>query len=63
MQAEMTVDRYVDRRARVRVVNKAPYTVECKRCGRRWQPEIGEGGRVRRWALRCPNSKCTYHDD
>ena len=58
----MQAKQQLDRRSRIRVVNKAPYTLECKLCAGRWQPAINPNGRVRRWSLRCPNPNCEYHE-
>lgn len=55
--------RPVDRRVRVRVVDKAPYTLECKACGRRWRPALGKNGRIKRYEMMCPNPACAYHGE
>jgi len=52
---------YADRRRRIRIVDRRNFTVQCRSCGHRWQPVMGDGGRVRRWGYLCPNPACQYH--
>jgi aspartate carbamoyltransferase regulatory subunit len=56
-------EKVTDRRGRVRVVSKAPYTLECKLCGRRWRPKINASGRIERWGMMCPNPTCVFHGE